>query len=148
MGCVNAPSSHYNTYLTCLSATGVGFIYLQLSLQVSHFLRCLAPTLLVINRRPRCLDFHVALPSATSVRARLLKILQWCLVMLGEKKKRDQESCVQSGMPQIVVWLNFSPTLTFDGASLSTSQHSDLMNSPLICLMGPSVPIWSKKPHS
>lgn len=51
VGCVNVPSSHYSTYLTCLSPAGVGFIYLQLSLQISHFLRCSVVTLPVIEMK-------------------------------------------------------------------------------------------------
>lgn len=71
-------------------------------------------------------DYHVVLPSATTVWAQLPKILT-----LGDD------------MPQIVVWLKFSPTLIFDWCCPLDISTLDLINSPLtvfVCwaLLSPS----------
>lgn len=145
VGCVNASSSHYNTYLTCLSATRLGLIYLQLSLQISHLLRCFLWTHCRGENEDPDDDLHVVLPGATILWAPLTKIpLLHCLETSTQKIKERHHF-----KPQIVAWLKFFahadiglalPSCTSASLQLSTL---DLMNSPLVCWVH-----LAGKPHS
>lgn len=140
VGCVNASSSHYNTYLTCLSATRLGLIYLQLSPQISHFPRCFLWTHCRGENEDPDDDLHVVLPGATILWAPLTKTPPLhCLETLTHTKKERHHF-----KPQIVAWLQIFahadiglalPSCTSASLQLSTL---DLMNSPLVCLLGPS----------